>query len=342
MEAAASVLPPLVARRRDLFSCPLCGNLLTIETASPTIVCSSCGELYGVEEGIPELFRANQWQGADVTPRMRAFYERTPFPNYEALDSIEKLKRKAREGLFARMLDEQIPADAVVLDAGCGTGQLANFLASVPKRTVVGADLCRRSLALARGFQLAHDIDNVAFVRMNLFRPALARCSFDLVISNGVLHHTSRPFEGFRSLAALVRPGGHILVGLYNRFGRLATNLRRPLLRLTGGRLGWLDPRLRAPELGRQRRQAWFEDQYRNPHESLHSIGEVLGWLDRAGFDFASAIPAPTAFSRFSAESRLFGRGDPGTRLDRFLVQAGMIFSGLREGGLFVVIGRKR
>ena len=38
---------------------------------------------------------------------------------------------------------------------------------------------------------------------------------FDVVLCNGVLHHTSDPYGGYRGIARLVKPGGLIVVGLY-------------------------------------------------------------------------------------------------------------------------------
>jgi hypothetical protein len=51
--------------------------------------------------------------------------------------------------------------------------------------------------------------------------------------------------------------------------------------------------------------QAWFFDQYRHPHETRHSINEVLGWFDTAGVDFLSSIPAADG-SPFTDDTRLF------------------------------------
>ena len=51
---------------------------------------------------------------------VKAFYEETPFPNYDDLDSRESLIAKSRQGLFAAALDEQFPDRAIVLEAGCG------------------------------------------------------------------------------------------------------------------------------------------------------------------------------------------------------------------------------
>jgi SAM-dependent methyltransferase len=64
-----------------------------------------------------------------VTETVKGFYEENPFPNYDDMGSRESLKRKAMKGIFARLLDEQLPRGALILEAGCGTGQLSNFLA---------------------------------------------------------------------------------------------------------------------------------------------------------------------------------------------------------------------
>ncbi|TMA25170.1 MAG: methyltransferase domain-containing protein [Deltaproteobacteria bacterium] len=81
--------------------------------------------------------------------RVRGFYEKSPFPGYPPRDSLSALRARAARSEFARLLDDAIPPDALVLEIGCGTGQLSLFLAS-SGRTVVGADFARPSLRLAR------------------------------------------------------------------------------------------------------------------------------------------------------------------------------------------------
>lgn len=326
----------------DLFVCPVCGGSLS-DRHGPETRCLECARTYPIDDGIPLLFCANEWDSErDVTAAVQAFYDDSPFPDYEELDDAASLKEKARRGIFARLLDEQLSPRACVLDAGCGTGQLTNFLGLAPARTVVGADLCLSSLRLAQQFRRHNRIDNVTFAQMNLFRPALRSARFDLVISNGVLHHTSRPFDGLMSLSRLVKPGGHLILGLYNTLGRLPTDLRRGLFRLTGDRFQFLDPRLRTAGLGTARRRSWFRDQYKHPHESKHSIDQALRWLDAVGMDFVNAIPKLRPLERISEKEALFQVSPRGSRLDHLLVELGMLLAGGREGGLFVVIGRKR
>jgi LSD1 subclass zinc finger protein len=333
----------LVRQHLDDLACPACGRPLEFGEQSPSIRCTSCATMFAIEDGIPRLFWPSEpTAGGDVTEIVKAFYEETPFPNYDDLDSPERLRAKAEAGLFARLLNEQTPYGAKILETGCGTGQLSNFLGLTWGRTVFGADVCLNSLRLAHGFLERHDIPSAAFVQMNLFRPAFRPEAFDIVISNGVLHHTADPLGGFRSILRCLKPGGFIVIGLYNTFGRLTTDLRRLVFRITGDRWQSLDPRLRSASLNPARRSAWFRDQYKHPHESKHTIGEVLRWFDEGGVDFVNSIPKCTATGCFSPDEQLFSANPRGTAADHFIVQAGMLAAGGREGGFFTMIGRKK
>src|SRR5262249_55486319 len=98
-------------------------------TREPLVVTSCCarnpvtGTNYHGQEGIPSLFVATDAKkaGEDVTEMVKAFYEKTPFPNYDDLDNQRDLLEKARAGMFARLLNEQIPYNARVVEIGCGT-----------------------------------------------------------------------------------------------------------------------------------------------------------------------------------------------------------------------------
>ena len=324
-----------------LLACPSCGGEL--DKRSEAFSCTKCRRDYAIKNQIPLLFYPSdsaEKQG-DVTDIVKEFYENTPFPNYDDFDSRDSLARKATRSIFARLLDEQIPRGAYVLDAGCGTGQLTNFLGMSWDRVVVGADLCLNSLGLANAFRDRHSIMNAHFAQMNLFRPPFRPGVFDLVVSNGVLHHTSDPEGGFHSLLRTLKPGGHAIIGLYNRLGRLPTDWRRALFDRFGDRLGFLDPRLRSATLNEARRQAWFKDQYEHPHEGKFSYDEVLRWFDEAGVDFVFSIPKISGRALAGRDS-LFVPQSSGTRLDRTWTEIEMLLNGGREGGLFIMIGRKR
>jgi SAM-dependent methyltransferase len=335
------MIPDVLQSNASLFACPACRGKLEIN--STRIACTSCARVFSFDEaGIPELFWANDWDHAkpDVTEAMRGFYEEHPFPNYDDLDSAAALREKAEHGVFAKLLDEQIGFGAKILEVGCGTGQLSNFLATTWGRVVIGADVCMNSLQLAHKFKQDNRINSALFVQMNLFKPPFRPNAFDVVICNGVLHHTSDPFLGFRTISNLVKVGGHCVIGLYNKYGRLTTDVRRFLFRISGDRLKFLDARMRDKRASELRKKTWFMDQYKNPHESKHTFGEVLGWFDAAGIEFTNSIPKSTGDS-FSQDEKLFKPQPRGTKFDHFMIQLGDLLTGGRDGGFFVMIGRR-
>jgi carbamoyltransferase len=318
-------------------------------TGDPLIVTATgalnpaTGTRYEVEDGVPRLFlptEDKELDGANVTDIVRKFYEKTPFPNYDNVDSVRALLQKAGRGLFARLLNEQIPFDARVGDIGCGTGQLTNFLA-IAHRSVLGTDMCGNSLALAHQFAIKHGIDRAAFAQMNLFRPGLRDGFFDFVISNGVLHHTNDPRRAFARISRLAKPGGYVLVGLYHAYSRQLHYARRALFRLTGITSRVLDPHFGRVE-AEGKREAWFQDQYCHPHESCHTLDEVFSWLEENNLEFVNAIPKPAGGPQLTPDERIFEPKDRGTVVSRVWSQLCSLSSGYREGGFFIVIGRRR
>jgi len=335
----------LIPSQLDIFVNPSNGAPLRLEGSD--LVDDSTGMRFPSEDGIPNLYMDTEaptstgFSVNEVSDTVKRFYEETPFPNYDDVDSRQSLTEKARRGHYARALDAQLPDGALVWEAGCGTGQLSNFLGMSWRRSVIGGDLCRNSLRLAKGFADRNVIRNVGFVQLNLFNPPFRNDCFDVVISNGVLHHTADCELAFRSILSKLKPGGHILVGLYNSYGRLPTLWKRRLFDLIGKPHHLLDSRLRRPDVNAARVRAWYMDQYRHPHETRHSMDEVLGWFDRYGVDFVNGIPRLDS-KPFSPDEALFEPQSPGRVIDRVATQLEMLLSGGQDGGLFIMIGRKK
>ena len=337
-----TALPDLMLRHKDIFVCPIDGGTLDINANRSVIRCEECGQAFNTESQIPLLFWPNDWDSkTDVTSIIQAFYEENPFPNYEDIDSASVLIEKSRRGIFARLLDEQLPPAGKILEVGCGTGQVSNFLGIRGIRTVFGADACLNSLKLGQEFKEKNSIENTSFIQMNLFRPIFKPESFHLVMCNGVLHHTSDPYLGFKSILKLVKKGGFIIIGLYNKYGRISTDIRRLIFKASGNRFKFLDSRLENKNIDSLQRHTWFMDQYKNPHESKHTFGEILRWFDESGVEFLNSIPKSRAFVTFSENEKLFDIYKKGTWLDRLLIQTGMLIKDDGEGGFFLLVGRK-
>jgi SAM-dependent methyltransferase len=337
---ATQIPQSLYAKYPQVLACAACGGSMDVEDLE--LVCTSCRKVFNVDNGVPLMFYPHdpKQQQGDVTEIVKAFYEENPFPNYDEIDSEETLVEKARKGVFARLLDEQIPQGAFVLEVGCGTGQLTNFLGMHYNRKVFGSDMCLHSLRLANGFRDRCGIKNAGFVQMNLFRPCFKQQAFDLVVCNGVLHHTADPLGGFNSIARLVKPNGVIVIGLYNKIGRLTTDFKRFLFRVSADKLSFLDAHMRNKQYNADRKRAWFFDQYKHPHESKHSYSEVLDWFASNGFEYLFSIPKIEA-GAFTNDEQLFVKHDEGTRLTRLLTELEMLLQGGVDGALYIMIGRK-
>ena len=153
-----------------------------------------------------------------------------------------------------------------ILDAGCGAG-LATSTRFAPgwRRSgneFVGVDI---SSAIETARERLDGIEGTSFVQADIlalpFRPA----TFDLVFSEGVLHHTPSTRRAFEALVRLLRPGGedhdlrlspqhqpeyvddYIRVRIADLPPEEAWDLLRPLTRL-GQALAELDTVVEVPE----------------------------------------------------------------------------------------------
>src|SRR5215470_11940182 len=313
----------------DLLVCPACSGPM-----SANWQCASCGSRFEAPDGIPNL----RLPGDAPTETVRLFYEEAPFPGYRPRESLTGLRARAGRSAFARLLDRAIAGDARIVEVGCGTGQMCLFL-SRADRVIVGADLTRASLALGAAAARRFGLERVRFVETDLARPGLKARAFDVVYSSGVVHHTPDPRAAFARLARLARPGGTIVVGVYNAFARLPSRLRRLAARALGFRRVPFDPVLRDRQQDPGRRQAWLYDQYRHPEEHRHTLAEVQRWFAENGVEFLRTFPSAVLGDD---PADLFVRAVDDWRFEGWLAQLGWMWTIGREGGLFFTIGRRR
>jgi len=318
-----------------LLSCPRCGGRL--EFFLDILECKSCGSEYGSDASVPRLFFPHDvfYGPRDVTHAVKDFYEANPFPKYGDADSRDTLCGAALASPLARLLDENLSSNALILDAGCGTGHLTNFLALRKERHAIGADLSLNSLRIAKKFKDRCGIQNAGFLQMNLFRPPFRAGVFDVVIANNVLHHTSDPLRGFRALAALLKPDGLFVLSLYNRLGRVGNTVRRSFYRLSRNRLAFLRWR-------NENQRGRFIQRYTQPWESRHFLGEIVQhWFGAHEFEFLYSSPGIGSQTLRGGEEIRYPRW-PGDRGMRLQTEFGMLLRGMLDDGLFVMVGRNK
>ena len=271
------------------------------------------------------------------------FYNKSPFPSYQKGHNKNDILSLGNKNLIARKFKELIGQNKDVLEAGCGTGQLSAYLAIGTNNRIVSMDSAIGSLKVFEDFLLKNNLKNVKLINADILKKNFKNNSFDFIWCSGVLHHTKNPKRGFELLCENLKQNGYIMIGLYNRYGRILTLINAMLYKYISKKIVFFtDPYLRKLsknyDKNKEKIDAWIQDQFIHPVESLHTFDEVIGWFNDNNIKFVSSYPL---FDR--DEEINFNKGNnPGSKIDRFFSQIRMIFDNTgKEGGLFVVLGKK-
>ena len=289
-------------------------------------------EINIIESQIPDFINSKL---EDLTNEMASFYDQIKFPNYDDFEDYSSLYKKGVTNSFTRRIDEEINYGVNILELGCGTGQLSLFLAR-GNRKIYGVDISNSSLKMGEEFRKKSQLENVFFMRMDLFDLKFKENYFDYIISNGVLHHTINPEEGFKSLVKVLKPGGIIIIGLYHKYGRFFTIAKQQLAKLIGNNIFLLDQKAREMKsIGK--RNAWVMDQFFNPHELRYIPKDILFWFRENNIEFLNLIPHCD-----SEDLPIFST----RKIPKFstINELSKIFNmkQITEGGFFIMIGKKR
>ncbi len=289
-------------------------------------------------DSVPSLlFGIESDEHDPVTGKIKAFYEENPFPNYEGKQNFGDLVVQGEKNPFMRGLLDSIGFNKTILECGCGTGQWSHFL-SLGNNFVLGIDLSISSLSLAVDHKKRNDVDRVGFVQMNIFDLGIKDESFDVILSSGVLHHTKDAKAAFESILKKAKPGGLVVIGLYNNYARIPTWIRSKLLRLFGTKIDYI---VRKRFKDSRKLDTWIKDQYFNPHETWHSLGEVQNWFKENNVTYLNSFPAIIGTDGSKTGGELFNETSRGNSFTRALTQISWLGSISREGALFIVTGRR-
>ena len=277
------------------------------------------------------------------------FYNENPFPGFDRNKYIIREDLHKNANIYSRMLDDQIPWEKSILDAGCGTGQLACLL-SVKDRRTLGIDFSDKSLAKGNEIKEKLKLKNVTFRKEDLLALEIGDERFDYIFCNGVLHHTNNPYLGFQNIIKFAKTGTYIIIGLYNKYGRMRLRIKRR----------WVNWKYRSnmektrdaiqemlvkDEKDTEKQDTWYQDQYLHPHELSHTIDELLGWYKKNDIEYINSLPPIELFRKEAEAARIFKKSAvTGWRAGRFahiLKQLKWMISLRKTGGYFMIVGRK-
>jgi len=282
---------------------------------------------------------------------VQKFYNTTPFPDYELdrFNNEEDLRLATHE--FAKILDRSIPETASIIDVGTGTGQLAAYL-SLRRQCVWGIDFSDVSLAKACALKERLGLDSLHLKKLDILAARQIESvekKFDYILCLGVLHHTGDAYQGFKNILELLKPGGYIAIGLYNRFGRVPLKIRRVLAKtLFKNNEKIKDWFIRMQIKDTQDKEAirgWWNDQYLHPHETTHTVGEILGWFKKNNIEYCQSVPSLIPFDEsylsVAGVWNMTNRVSPNFAI-RFYKQLKWIWKTHHEGGYWITLGRKK
>lgn len=121
--------------------------------------------------------------------------------------------------LMANGMDVDFFKGKKCLDGGCGTGRFAIAMAQLGAIESIGIDIGARSLDFANKQRDRLGLHNISFKEMSVDNLKFDDNYFDVVISNGVLHHIENTDKGLGEHLRVLRKGGLFWLYLYGKGG---------------------------------------------------------------------------------------------------------------------------
>lgn len=154
---------------------------------------------------------------------IKNFYSKLKFPGVYIMDDILFYDEVVCND-YLKFYDESIAGHNTVLDVGCGSGFIVNFLAHRHKNVHFTAIDFGDGIDFAKAFSKKNNITNITYHKVDFLEWKTTN-KYDLVFCNGVLHHMPEQNIAIDKLKSL--SNNEIMLGVYNTYGKLAKKFFR-------------------------------------------------------------------------------------------------------------------
>jgi SAM-dependent methyltransferase len=220
----------------EWFRCMECGSPLRAQSASLAqkngniaegeLTCNSCGRAFPIVRSIPRFVPSEDY--AESFGYQWNYFDKTQLDSHMGNDL-------SRERFFATTQWPQKMDGQVILEAGCGMGRFTQIALET------GAELFSFDLSNAVEANLRNNGDSsrVHILQASIYEIPLCKESFDKVFCMGVLQHCPDVRAAFMSLVPYLRPGGEIVIDVYQKH----TGVFPPLKYWARPFLSWMGPK---------------------------------------------------------------------------------------------------
>jgi ubiquinone/menaquinone biosynthesis C-methylase UbiE len=232
--------------------------------------------------------------------RTRRHYDSHPFDAITPEDEKHPITIQPKP--FVDFCKRYLEHQSSVAEIGCGPGRGTMYLTE-RALDVTALDISSTSLRLAR-----KRAPNASFVRATTMALPFHNECFDVVVSDGVIHHTPNARAAFSESVRALRHGGYLYLGIYNRhrlYYYTYTYAGRPirwLERSPAGRLMLsltLIPFYYVVHLAKSRgKRTWdgaknfFYDYIITPQATFYTRDEVSSWGTALGLELIKYDPS--------------------------------------------------